>query len=250
MRTKIPKGHPRYKSLVQREALVEGYENGITALAGLIAHGRGEAFDYLIGERTIPPAKKAIKAAAALLLSAEHPVISVNGNTAVLCPRALVELASACKAKLEVNLFYRSEDRIRKIAGVLRKHGAIRVYGIKATARIKGLSSERTKIDKEGIYSADVVLVPLEDGDRTEALIAMGKEVIAIDLNPLSRTARKATITIVDNVVRAMPALIAEVKAQKKKKRLSEVREFDNERNLEECLEYVKRVTPRLSRFL
>ncbi|MFQ5815743.1 MAG: hypothetical protein ACE5G7_04525, partial [Candidatus Hydrothermarchaeaceae archaeon] len=61
MRAEIPKEHPRYESLKQREALVEGYEEGITAIAGLIAHGRGEAFDYLIGERTIPPARKAVK---------------------------------------------------------------------------------------------------------------------------------------------------------------------------------------------
>ena len=31
---------------------------------------------------------------------------------------------------------------------------------------------------------ADTVLVPLEDGDRTEALVKMGKTVVAIDLNP------------------------------------------------------------------
>lgn len=50
-----------------------------------------------------------------------------------------------------------------------------------------------------------MVLVPLEDGDRTEALRRMGKTVIAIDLNPLSRTSRAANITIVDNVIRAVP---------------------------------------------
>jgi 4-phosphopantoate--beta-alanine ligase len=32
--------------------------------------------------------------------------------------------------------------------------------------------------------------------------------VIAIDLNPLSRTAKAATVTIVDNVVRAIPNMI------------------------------------------
>ena len=51
----------------------------------------------------------------------------------------------------------------------------------------------------DGIEKADVVLVPLEDGDRCEALIALGKD-IAIDLNPLSRTSRTATVTIVDEV--------------------------------------------------
>ena len=36
----------------------------------------------------------------------------------------------------------------------------------------------------------------------------MNKTVITIDLNPLSRTSRAANITIVDNVVRAMPSLV------------------------------------------
>jgi len=241
MRTEISKGHPRYESLKQREALIEGYEKGITASAGLIAHGRGEAFDYLIGERTIPPAKKAIEAAAEMLLRAENPVISVNGNTAVLCPRALVELASECDAKLEVNLFYRTDERVRCIQEVLEKHGAEIVYGLEANASIKGLSSERGKVDEKGIYKADVVLVPLEDGDRTEALVATGKNVIAIDLNPLSRTAQKATITIVDNVVRAIPALIDSVKKSKEKGTIEKAPDFDNQRNLEECLEFMKR---------
>jgi 4-phosphopantoate--beta-alanine ligase len=57
------------------------------------------------------------------------------------------------------------------------------------------------------MYSADVVLVPLEDGDRCEALVQMGKTVIAIDLNPLSRTARSATLTIVDELTRALPGI-------------------------------------------
>ena len=33
------------------------------------------------------------------------------------------------------------------------------------------------------------ILVPLEDGDRCEALVNMGKTVVVIDLNPLSRSA-------------------------------------------------------------
>jgi 4-phosphopantoate--beta-alanine ligase len=40
----------------------------------------------------------------------------------------------------------------------------------------------------------------------------MGKKVIAIDLNPLSRTARKATVSIVDNIMRAVPNLTEQVK--------------------------------------
>ena len=37
--------------------------------------------------------------------------------------------------------------------------------------------------------------------------MAMGKTVLVVDLNPLSRTARTATVTIVDEVGRAAQAL-------------------------------------------
>ena len=56
-----------------------------------------------------------------------------------------------------------------------------------------------------------MVFVPLEDGDRCGALRAAGKSVIAVDLNPMSRTSRDASITIVDNVVRVVPLMIARV---------------------------------------
>ena len=45
----------------------------------------------------------------------------------------------------------------------------------------------------------------------------MHKKVIAIDLNPLSRTAKAATITIVDNATRALPAMIVEMEQLKLK---------------------------------
>ena len=82
----VPESHPRYLFLKMRDAIVKGVEQGITSIHGLIAHGRGEAFDYLIGEKTQSFARTAIRAAAAMLLLAEHPVISVNGNTAALVP--------------------------------------------------------------------------------------------------------------------------------------------------------------------
>ena len=99
----IPKSHPRYASLKTRELIVESVKKGVTSTDGLIAHGRGEAFDYLIGEKTSDFAKKSIEASAALLLSAKNPVISVNGNAAALVPRELVKLSNIIKAPLEVN---------------------------------------------------------------------------------------------------------------------------------------------------
>jgi 4-phosphopantoate--beta-alanine ligase len=68
-------------------------------------------------------------------------------------------------------------------------------------------------VNGQGIYLADVVFVPLEDGDRCEALIRSGRKVVTIDLNPLSRTARKASITIVDNIIRAAPLLVDRAQA-------------------------------------
>ena len=55
---------------------------------------------------------------------------------------------------------------------------------------IKGLEGPRASASTDGVYKADVVLVPLEDGDRAEALVKLGKLLITIDLNPLSRTAK------------------------------------------------------------
>src|SRR5439155_23951525 len=72
---KIPRSHPRYGSLVTRETLVAAWKAGIVVPEGLIAHGRGEAFDYLLGEETSAPALVAEKAAAAFLMRAASPEI-------------------------------------------------------------------------------------------------------------------------------------------------------------------------------
>lgn len=222
----IPKTHPRYESLMTREKIEEGVKKGITSLVGLIAHGRGEAFDYLIGEKTNENAKKAIKKAAYELKNAKYPVISVNGNATALVPKELIELANVLNAKLEVNIFYTSDERELKIKEHLIENGAKEVLLADKDTELKHLDSNRKYVNKEGILKADVVFVPLEDGDRTEALIKEGKKVIVIDLNPMSRSAEMATITIVDNITRAMPLLIEEVQ-----KDLEDI-EFDNKENL------------------
>ncbi len=206
--SEIPPSHPRYASLLTREKVVSGVEEGITGLPGLVAQGRGETFDYFLGERTTPPGDDAERAAAAMLLLAEHPVLSVNGNVAALVPQDMVDLANKIGAPLEVNIFYRTEERVKKIADLLRRSGAKTVYGEDPNARVPGLDHERAKACRGGVYDADVVLVPLEDGDRCEALVNMGKKVITVDLNPLSRTAKTATVTIVDNAVRALPNMV------------------------------------------
>jgi 4-phosphopantoate--beta-alanine ligase len=248
----IPPTHPRYQSLLIREKLIKGFEEGYVAKAGLIAHGRGECFDYLIGETTIEPALKAIEAAVAALLLSNNPVISVNGNVAALVLEEVVKLAELVNAKIEVNLFYRSEERVMKIAEVLRACGAREVLGVSdATAEIPELMSERRRVSPRGILTADTVLVPLEDGDRTEALRRLGKTVIAIDLNPLSRTARAASITIVDNVVRAMPKMIeyAQKLSNASREELSSIlRKYDNNAILSEVLKHIRNRLEELSK--
>ena len=177
IRLKIPKDHCRADSLRRREKVIEGEEKGVVVKSGLIAHGRGEAFDYLMGETTIPPALFATRVAAAYLLLAGHPVISVNGNAAALVPDKLVALSREVPAALEVNLFYRSRRREYAIRDVLIKAGAAEVLGVgkNASATIPELHSERRRVDPRGIYCADVVVVPLEDGDRTLALKKTGE---------------------------------------------------------------------------
>ena len=240
----VPSDHPRAKSLYIREMLVNGFRRGLVVPEGLIAHGRGEAYDYLLGERTTKTAQRAIKAAAAMMVLSSRPVISVNGNTSALCPNTVVELAKVAGAGIEVNVFYgRTEEREMAIKAELELHGAKNVLGVgsKASARIPELQSERRRVDPDGIYAADTVLVPLEDGDRTEALIKMNKTVIAIDLNPLSRTSRAANITIVDNVVRAMPALIEAARKLRGTMSLKKITDnFDNRKNLQESLKIMK----------
>ena len=228
----IPKSHPRYLSLQIREKLVDGFNNNLVAKEGLLAHGRGEAFDYLIGEKTTKSAKNAIKAAASMLNQAQKSVISVNGNFATLCPKEIIQLAKITDSKIEVNLFYSSEKRRREISKILRKFGAKEILGMdkKQSTKLKGIDSARRIVDKNGIFSADVVLVPLEDGDRTIALKKAKKKIITFDLNPLSRTAQTADVTIVDNVTRAMKLLFSESKKSRKKST------FDNKKNLKSVI--------------
>ena len=242
----IHNDHPRYESLKLRAKVVEAYKNGILADSGMIAHGRGEAFDYLLGEKTSSNAKKAIKASAAALILAKNPVISVNGNTAALVPNEIVTLADELHAKIEINLFHRTHERVSNIEKLLKEAGAKNILGTDQEEKvsIRGLEGPRATTSKDGVYIADVVLVPLEDGDRAEALVKLGKLLITIDLNPLSRTAKTATITIVDNIVRAVPNLIEAVKE------LSNVdpttlhhivKGFNNKENLKESLQKISK---------
>lgn len=204
--------HPRYASLLQRQKMERAMSLGMLADSALIAHGRGEAFDYLLGEQTHPFALEAIRQAVAVLKQAQRPVLCVNGNTVALAGREMLELATLLSCPIEINIFYRTDERMKALFNELNDlnqefDSQVEILGAHPDAEILGLKGPRAKCESRGIFSSDVVLVPLEDGDRCEALVAMGKTVIVIDLNPLSRSAQKASITIVNELHRTIQVM-------------------------------------------
>ena len=237
----IPSDHPRYKSLVTRERLSESVDKGLVTQTGLISHGRGEAFDYLMGERSSAASLRAERAAAAYLLRAKNPIVCVNGNAAALDPKNLIALAKEIPAKIEVNIFHRTEKRMELLISHMEKNGADAVLGRRPDARIPGLSSDRALCTKEGIYDSDVILVPIEDGDRAKALADMGKTVISIDLNPLSRTSRTAAVSISDEMTRALENIIGSVREMRGRQDMIEetIRSFSNDDNRKETIEEI-----------
>lgn len=235
----IPPTHPRYRSLITREKMAMCAKAGVVALEGLTAHGRGEAFDYLLGEKTSESAKQAETIAAALFMTANHPVISINGNTAALCAEDIARLQKVTGSRVEVNLFHRTDERIEKITSLLVQAGCEVLQG--PVDRYIPLDHDRGLCHEDGIAAADVVLVPLEDGDRAQALVSMGKIVIAIDLNPLSRTAQTATLPIIDEVTRALPVITQAYTRMSREEATSLVQEIDRKFFLQEAILSIRR---------
>ncbi|HIJ06261.1 phosphopantothenate/pantothenate synthetase family protein, partial [Methanocalculus sp.] len=129
------------------------------------------------------------------------------GNCAALAEDEIAALQKRTGVAVEVNLFHRTGERMQQVADHLTAHGVEVLTG--ECERLVPLEHDRGLCLPEGIGSADLILVALEDGDRCEALRKMGRVVIAIDLNPLSRTARLATLPIIDELTRALPAITA-----------------------------------------
>jgi len=137
------------------------------APTGLIAHGRGEAFDYLLGKRTTRERAKGGDDR-----RGRHPRRQSAGDFGQWQARGplrqaeVVALAQATRSRIEVNLI---ADRTRSAWRRLLLHGEGRCRGGTGQegrfAPPWHLLGPR-EVHKEGIYSADVVLVPLEDGDR------------------------------------------------------------------------------------
>lgn len=235
------KSHPRYQSLLMRHRLELAARAGMLADSALIAHGRGEAYDYLLGEKTIASAHDATMEALAHLQNANSAVISLNGNAIALAGMELMQLASLLQIPVEVNIFYRTPERMSALLNHLSKIKSdnnldVVILGENPDAKIPGLEGPRAKCCKSGIYDSDVILVPLEDGDRCEALVAMGKTVLVIDLNPLSRSAKMGSVTIVDELSRVANNLLAG--AMQKSIRKSRP-DYDNNQHLQAAIDHI-----------
>jgi len=112
------------------------------------------------------------------------------------------------------------------------------------SVRIPELESNRRKIDSEGIFIADLVFVPLEDGDRAIALKKMDKKVITVDLNPLSRTSMASDVSIIDNIVRVFPLLIKNIEYHKKNSTIRDlenlINNYNNKEMMNQCLRTIR----------
>ena len=159
-----------------------------------------------------------------------------------------MKLASLLDCPIEVNIFYRTPERmsvlLNHLEEVKQKFGLnVEILGASPDARIPGLEGPRAKCCHNGIFLSDVILVPLEDGDRCEALVAMGKTVIVVDLNPLSRSAKMGSITIVDEITRVGKNLVSMFEDQEEVLQLP----FDNDNNLRLTLKHINQSLVELS---
>lgn len=230
--------HPRYESLMIRKKVAEAGAKGMLADSAMIAHGRGEAYDYLLGEQTIPSALDATREAAARLVKSSKPVLSLNGNAIALAGQEFLTIASQLGCPIEINIFYRTPQRMGALIGHLKMLNQkldldVEIMGGIPDARIPGLEGPRGACQQNGIFEADTVLVPLEDGDRCEALMAMGKTVLVIDLNPISRSSRGCTVGIVDEVTRVAKNLIQFIPQK------PAATNWDNDRGLQSALDHI-----------
>ena len=165
--------HPRYASLLMRHRLEVAAKRGMLADSAMIAHGRGEAFDYLLGEQTTPNAREATAHALNHLESAQRPVLSMNGNVTALACDEMLQLANHLNCPVEVNIFYRTPERMEALLTFIeeRKRALgvqVPVLGGAPNAAIPGLKGPRAQCHKEGILESDVILCLLYTSDAAD----------------------------------------------------------------------------------
>ena len=86
----------------------------------------------------------AIRAASSVMVGATNPVISVNGNVVALAAREIVHLSEVNGAKVEINLFHRTPERVAASTRMMGDAG-VKALGENADANIPRLTSERAK---------------------------------------------------------------------------------------------------------
>jgi len=251
----IPKTHPRYHSLMLRERLAFGLDNGLTSKKGLIAHGRGEAFYYMLGEKTHDFARESIDVSLAMLVEAERPIISVNGNTTALASDEIIDFAYALikagkDCAIEVNIFTFTKERADKICKFFTDKISEKGYKIdvlisrtEGALELPDIEHNRRFMHPDGLGRADVALVMLEDGDRCEALANSGRKVISVDLNPMSRSATKAHVNICDELTRCLVVMtnrLAEVSSLTSAERQKLISDFDSEKAIKRSLKALR----------
>ena len=146
----VPESHPRKDSLSARQKIVDGTKRGLLADSAMIAHGRGEAFDYLLGEKTTESATMAIRRVATLLTSAERPVISTNGNTAVLAGESMIRVAAVvgcpgCFLYLESSGILSLKRRVLASSKAIGARRFVR-YGFSGMKRTSGLRVSKDRV--------------------------------------------------------------------------------------------------------
>ena len=141
------------------------------------------------------------------------------------------------------NLFYRSKKRIEAIKSHLTNFNPFVLFGYDENhlVEIENLKSDRRIVDKRGIAVADVVFVPLEDGDRAEILKENGKTIITVDLNPLSRTAKMSDVTIIDNIVRVVPLISKYISEMNERIATEIIREYNNNEIIQKALNEISK---------
>jgi len=237
----IPKDHPRYKSLVTREHLAECARTGIVSLEGLTSHGRGEAFDYLLGEKTSESALLAGKDCGGPAPHRKTPGALRERQHRGACGtrnRASPEGKRGARRgqPLPPDTRTGTADRDGSSAMPVRTVFSGRSRSASSRSPTTGPFCRR-----EGCLLPMSCLSRSKTATAARCSVGMGKKVIAIDLNPLSRTAKTATLTVVDEVTRALPEIAQACTALSDGKCRSLVAVMDNRVFLQEAKEEMAR---------
>ena len=161
----VPKTHPRYLSLALRDTIVAGVEQRdylcpwayrARAWGGFRLPHRGNDTTLRDGGNPRGGGDASSRSTPCHLRQ--------RAMLAALAPDGLIALGRVLNAPLEVNIFHTETGREQRIREHLLKHGASDVLMPTTQAQLSYIDSNRKFVHPDGIFKADVVFVPLEDG--------------------------------------------------------------------------------------